>query len=458
MQGLFDSLPLWLWFLLALLALFAARGPVHNSVAALARLIHQLLRLAASAVTSAEKRLQRRNSEVLLAREREALEWQIDRQFTRVEATVKRELSRYSALHRRLTEQLSAVDEDYIRSAELPPEPTNWSKAIKAVADIPAKEDPVVGDVLEIIHSSMRKAESKALEAYRESTRERHLLLKRMMPGWRRILSALGQVNRNVESVIQRSQVLDTHMQRYEALLQEGEGESHRLTISAMAQFLLSSLMLGVAVAAALLNVSLIGPSLQVVLGSGSADFPLAPVAAVVLVALQVAVGLLMLESQRITHLFPAVGALADGVRTRLLWILLALLGLLGLLGAVLASGVGGLSGVDAGGSETAAVASGWAAAIRAGLALLLPMALTFTAIPLQSFLASLRAVAGVCGVFVLRLFALALRVLGALVSRVGVLLVRLYDIVIFLPLWLEAKWASRRAPLPTSTAKSAEQ
>lgn len=454
MNGLFESLPLWLWFLLALLALFAARGPVHQGILALSRFIHQVLRLAASAISSTEQRLQQRNNEVLLARARDGVEWQIDREFTRVEATVKRELSRYPALHRRLCEQLTAVDEDYVRSAEVPPEPTNWPKAIRAVAEIPAKEDPVVRDVLEIIHSSMRKAEAKALEAYRESARERHQLLKRMMPGWRSILTSLGRVNRNVESVIQRAQTVDRHMERYEALLQAGERESRRLTFSAMAQFLISSLMLLVAGGAAVLNVHLLSTPLEAILVAESSGFPMAVSAATVLVALQLALGVFILDTLRITRLFPAIGSLADGVRARLFWLLLGLLGALGMVGAALASS-GGLS--PAATEVEAVTMTGWAAAaIRAGLALVLPLALAFSAVPLESFVNSLRTVIGLCSVLLLRVISVALRVLGALVLRGGAILVRIYDIVIFLPLWLEHKLVSRRRVAPEGHTEGA--
>lgn len=454
MNGLFESLPLWLWFLLALLALFAARGPVHQGILALSRFIHQVLRLAASAISSTEQRLQQRNNEVLLARARDGVEWQIDREFTRVEATVKRELSRYPALHRRLCEQLTAVDEDYVRSAEVPPEPTNWPKAIRAVAEIPAKEDPVVRDVLEIIHSSMRKAEAKALEAYRESARERHQLLKRMMPGWRSILTSLGRVNRNVESVIQRAQTVDRHMERYEALLQAGERESRRLTFSAMAQFLISSLMLLVAGGAAVLNVHLLSTPLEAILVAESSGFPMAVSAATVLVALQLALGVFILDTLRITRLFPAIGSLADGVRARLFWLLLGLLGALGMVGAALASS----GGLPPAATEVEAVTmTGWAAAaIRAGLALVLPLALAFSAVPLESFVNSLRTVIGLCSVLLLRVISVALRVLGALVLRGGAILVRIYDIVIFLPLWLEHKLVSRRRVAPEGHTEGA--
>ena len=218
MTGIFQSLPPWLWFIIALVALFLARKPVHQGILALARFFHHFLRLGANAVGAAEARLQRRNREVLIAAGRAATERHIEREFDRIEGAMKKELAQYPALHRKLCEQLAAIDEDYVRSAEVPPEPSNWSRAIKAVAEIPAERDSIVGDVLETIHGSMRKAEAKAREAYRESVRERHQLLKRMMPAWRAILKSLGAVNKTVTGVQQRAKVVDGHMARYEEI------------------------------------------------------------------------------------------------------------------------------------------------------------------------------------------------------------------------------------------------
>jgi hypothetical protein len=67
-----------------------------------------------------------------------------------------------------------------------------------------------------------------------------------------------------------------------------------------------------------------------------------------------------------------------------------------------------------------------------------LPFALTFVAIPLESFVHSSRTVFGVAAAAVLRLIAFALRLVGNVIRYAGVFLVNLYDLLIFPPLWLE--------------------
>ena len=77
--------------------------------------------------------------------------------------------------------------------------------------------------------------------------------------------------------------------------------------------------------------------------------------------------------------------------------------------------------------------------AAQMGMGFILPFALTFVAIPLET-LHSLRTVLGVSAVGFLRGLAGGLRLLGAGCRYLGRFLVDVYDIVIFLPLWLEVQ------------------
>ena len=67
-----------------------------------------------------------------------------------------------------------------------------------------------------------------------------------------------------------------------------------------------------------------------------------------------------------------------------------------------------------------------------------LPFALTFVAIPLESFVQSSRTVMGVAFAALLRWLAFVLRFLGNIFRYLGELLVNLYDLLIFPPLWVE--------------------
>ncbi|AWF82609.1 hypothetical protein BTJ40_18340 [Microbulbifer sp. A4B17] len=456
MSQLIQSLPFWLWGILGLVILFLAREPVHRAVYALARLGHRALRFIASNIDSTEQRLVERNREVLFAEGRDAAERQIEREFERIEQTVQRDLALYPTLHRKLCEQLSSLDEDYVRSAEIAPEPSNWARAIRAVSEIPGKEDPLVADVLDTINQSMRKAESKALESYRESTRERHQLLKRMLPSWRAMLSTLGRINKNVESVIRRAKALDAHMERYEEILQETDKSLHLLSSSSFSRFLTASLVLMVALAGALVNFQLLAQPMVAVLGPDASlgGYSLANISAAVIIFLQVSVGLVIMECLQVTRMFPSLGSLGEGTRRSLLGVALALLVILAVVGGNLAFSRELILQQQLLGSEQL-----WPIPMaQMGLGFVLPLILAFLAIPLEQFIRSARTVIGIGVGLSLRGSTLVLRFLAMVSLHLGVLINRFYDIVIFIPLWLQGLYLRRKQEAGREDLESTEQ
>jgi hypothetical protein len=76
----------------------------------------------------------------------------------------------------------------------------------------------------------------------------------------------------------------------------------------------------------------------------------------------------------------------------------------------------------------------------------ILPFALTFVAIPLESFVHSARIVVGQFAVGLLRTVAFSIRLLGFAAEHGGKGLKNVYDIVIFLPLKVEDSIADARA------------
>lgn len=68
----------------------------------------------------------------------------------------------------------------------------------------------------------------------------------------------------------------------------------------------------------------------------------------------------------------------------------------------------------------------------------ILPFALAFVAIPLESFIASSRTVIGIVGAGLLRMISFFLRLLGTISYFLGRFVVNVYDLVIFPAIWLE--------------------
>jgi hypothetical protein len=68
----------------------------------------------------------------------------------------------------------------------------------------------------------------------------------------------------------------------------------------------------------------------------------------------------------------------------------------------------------------------------------ILPFALGFVAIPLESFVASSRTMLGIVAAGVLRIIAFVLRLIGNICYYIGRLVINLYDLIIFPSVWLE--------------------
>ena len=203
-----------LWIVLGVTTLYFARSSAHKAIRASAATLHQSLRFGSRAVSRAEGRLQERNREVLLAAGREAKERIVEREFDRVNETVRKDLANYSALHRALSESIKRIEEDHQQAVDVPPDPPGWVKAVEAVANIDQREGRVrVGTVLSDIHKSLVKAHQEAMAMYREASTKRHALLRHMRPEWRRIQQTLGRVGKNVDSLLSRSVTIDRHMQ-----------------------------------------------------------------------------------------------------------------------------------------------------------------------------------------------------------------------------------------------------
>ncbi len=414
--------------------------------------MHQSLRFASKSISRAETRLRERNREVLLAAGREAKERIVEREFDRVNETVCKDLANYSALHRSLSESINRIEEDHQQAVDVPPDPPGWVKAVEAVATIDSREGRVrVGAVLSDIHKSLVKAHQEAMVMYREASTKRHALLRKMRPEWRQIQQTLRRVGKNVDSLLSRSVTIDRHMQEYEDMVTGEDRAVSVLSSSSLVYFFVSMLVLCVAIGGATINFSLIARPMAEMVGGTSmiGGYRTSEIAALVIIMVEISMGLFLMESLRITRLFPVIGALPDKVRVRMVWITFTILFLLATVEAGLAYmrevllhdelATSALLRGDV--SQTLTGQYLWiTTAAQMGMGFILPFALTFVAIPLETFVHSLRTVLGLFAIGFLRFISLALRVLGNSFRYLGLLAEHLYDLPLFIPIWLEQR------------------
>jgi hypothetical protein len=445
---------------LAMGFMYAARRPVHELLRALGHMIGGPLRIAARSLAQAAADIHQRNKAVLLAHGRQEVGSRVEREFERLAAIVTRDLQGYPTLQRKLLDEITKIEEDYKKCGEVPPPPPDWTDAVAAIANVKSTGNELVLRVLEEIKRSVSTIHDKALGEYRKSYETRHKILEGFMPFWRSVDKNLTQVEKNLASLQSSVSTVDAHMAKYEAINAATDKAQHALTVSAFTQFFISLVVMIVAAGGAFINFKLIALPMSEMVGAGdyiTNSLRTSEVAALVIIFVEGSMGLFLLEAMRITHLFPRIASLNEVLRKRMLWIALTLLVILAGVEAALAlmrdmlitdkqALLQSLATVQAAGP-----AEGWVGRIpTAGqmlLGFILPFALAFIAIPLESLIHSARTVGGVALIALVRGLAVLLRVLSQVVRQASRVLVRLYDVAIVVPLLAERFARQARRP-----------
>ena len=438
-----------IWAVIIIAVLYLARSTVHAALHSAGGILHNAMRIGSRSIGQAEARLAERNKEVLLAAGREAKERIIEREFERVGDSVDKDLSKYPALRRRLNEAIARIDEDHQNAIDVPPSPPGWTKAVEVVAKIDAPSDYMIGNILADIHKSLLKAHNQAIEEYRKASAARHKILSGMMPQWIKIQQTLSAVTKNIDSLLKRSRAIDRHMKEYEDIVKGTDRAVQTLSSSSLVQFFVSALVLVVALGGATVNFSLIARPMAEMVGGTNfiGSFRAADIAALVIILVEITMGLFLMEAMRITRLFPVIGALPDKMRVRMIWVTFTILFLLASVEAGLAYMREILlqdelaTSAMLRGDTTLMVAGNFqwiTTAAQMGMGFVLPFALVFVAIPLETFVHSMRTVIGVVGIGLLGIVALLMRVLGNAFRYGASFLQKLYDLLIIVPLWIE--------------------
>ena len=316
------------WLLLLSLVLYFTRGPAQRSIATICRLFAEAMQMASDSILGTEARVSACNRVVLLAMGREAAERGIEREFERIEETVRREIAQCTALDRMMNETLTKMEEDHKASQEVPPAPPGWAGVVQAISEVPGKGDAMVAGILEQIYTSLVKMQEQAITSYRTAVESRHDHLKKMAPEWRGLTQLVTQTKKNVTKLVERSQTIDHHMEEYENVVKNTDQAERTLAASAMKQFFVSGLVMAIACGGAFINFQLIARLMAEAVGSNSVigGFKVAEIAALVIILLETAMGLFLMESFRITRLFPMIGALPDNIRQRMIYATLSIL------------------------------------------------------------------------------------------------------------------------------------
>lgn len=437
-------------FLLATTFLYAARAQMHGLIHAVCNLVATSMRVAARWLFGSAGALRERNRMVLLAQGQSEAAEHIEREFERIANIIRKDLQEYPALQRRLMEDVTRIEDDYQRCGEVPPPPPEWVHALESVAQIQSGGD-IPRKLLEDVRKSVQKIHDKTVAEYRHSYEGRHKILKGMMPTWRSASKAMEEMDKKMISLETNSKKIDDHMSKYEAMRAKDDKAEHALTVSGFVQFAISGLVMVIAMGGAFINFKLIALPMSEMVGAGdyiTDSLKTSDVAALVIILMEASMGLFLLESLRVTSLFPRIASMDDRMRRKMmlaalifLIILACIESSLALMREMLVSDKQALLH-DLASSAAPAQQSGLLTHIpMAGqmiMGFVLPFALAFVAIPLESAVHSARTVLGSALVQLMRALAFIFRFIGVAFRRLSKVLEMGYDVLIVIPLLIE--------------------
>lgn len=440
-------------------ALYLARNAAHQAINSLFRLFYSGFRFASVALRKSAQRLHARNREVLLNLGRDQVEKDLEKEFFEINKFVQRDLGGYPQIQKQIQEQITKIQDDYAQSGEVPQQAPDWIEAVDAVSKLKNSEKtPAISvKVLEQIHSSAKQQHAENLQSYRQETSKRHAILKSMTPYWRKLNYSVDEVGVKLKEIVTRSQNIDKHMLKYKEIVAATDSAERSLKASSITQFLIASIVILVAIGGAFFNFHLIALPMSEMVGSVHrvAGVKVADLAALVIICLEVTAGIFLLESLRITRLFPLISSMDDKIRRTIMISAAAVLLILACtesalafmrdqIAADLAALRASLAGAEASSHEGASINQWIPLAANMILGFVLPLALTMVAIPLEYLLQTGRTVFGALAEIVINTFSVVLRVIAFACKHLGKVIVSLYDLFIALPLWIESLWQKR--------------
>jgi hypothetical protein len=460
-----DSLYLWpqqpalslfvLW-VASVVFLWAAREPMLDLVKSVGGLLEDAFRGLSRGCRSSAEGLAERTRTALLAAGQLDAQGKIEREIHRIDATYTERLGQYSKLHRKLDDLLAKLETDYHDSEEAPPAVPGWTAAVESIAQIPATSDPNVQKVLESIRSSSRDAEKKTLQAYRDDTKKRHGTLAGMAPSWKGVKHLMERMRDAVSKALESTRRIHAYVEEYDKVREDQAAAARVFAFSATKLFVVSLFVLGVALGGAFVNFQLISLPMSELVPAGArvGGFPVASVSALVIVLMETALGIFLMEMLGITDLFPKLQSIAPSRRKLVLGVSLAGLFFLASVESSLAVLREQIVEAEAAlklslaGEESRLVTRASNSAIpvigQAVLGFVLPWVLALVAIPLEMLLDSARHVMGTLGVLALQGIGHLSGAAAQAARSLGRIVAQLYDVYIAIPLRIEQAMRSQ--------------
>ena len=142
-----------------------------------------------------------------------------------------------------------------------------------------------------------------------------------MMPYWRKLAETIEDVGKTITGLHERAASSTGGWSIRGHHRRQRWAELRRLSSSSLTQFFIAGLVMLIAIGGAVINFNLIALPMSEMVGGGSyiGPFKTSNVAGLVIILVEASMGLFLMESLRITRLFPIIGQMDDRMRRRMI-------------------------------------------------------------------------------------------------------------------------------------------
>jgi len=437
--------------LLSMIFLYLARTPMHEALKILVEGTAGGFKKIAEWAANLSTAMQDNNRKVLLESGIADAEQKIMEEFRRLEATYSKHLADYPKIHLKLDDNVTRIDLDYKECGQVTPEAPGWSEVIESIAKVKENTgDRIIEKMLSEIHKSAVEGEKRALAELRSESAKRHKILSALAPVWKQVVKLMDSVNKKVNLVIETTSRIDKYMEQYEKVREGGKDSIEMLSSRATKLFIFSLIVIAVAIFGAFINFQLIALPMGEMVPSGTrlAGIPVSEVSAMVIVALELVIGIFLLEAIGITNIFPQIAGMTRNKRLILLYgslfglfFLASVEASLAILREALAEAKTNVDIALAGEAGTAISSQGSHIAVigQATLGFTLPWILAMVAVPLEMFIEASQHVFSKFLTLLVQLFGHIAGIFSYIFEYIFKILIHLYDAYIIIPLQIAA-------------------
>lgn len=435
------------WSVVSIATLYLARTQAHLIIRRIFQSISIPLRHLSVSFNLIANSLLYRNKEAAKGQAHIRLMKNADRSYLQLRALIVRDLAHYPAMHERLQTLSQGLEDKYQLTADdANPVYEGWSNLINDVSYIDSLNDENVVSLMTEMQLTMSSTHASILSNMKSLKRNQQRQLTKSVPTTRKILETLDRLEHVLVDVDKHSTLLDKHVETLNQIKNNQDLEQTSNNSSPAFQLIISSVVLVIAVFGAFVNYNLVELPMREMVGGGQyvQGIPVSAIGAMVIIAIEIVMGLFIMEFLGVTNLFQGLDVLDEKMRKRLLWLAIIILFSLACIESALAymrdilAAQAQVFNAELDNKKVVEVMSVIPMIGQVVLGFILPFALMFIAVPLETFLTSGMSMVRYLFSIILKILAFVCRLVGLASKQVGSIVNALYDMVVIVPLTIE--------------------